>query len=89
MQTASVQPTFRPARKSDASNLPVLNDSAARGLAAWLWTTLRVPGQSILEVGRHRVLTPTTAPAHFTNWTVAEIDGEVAGALTGFHADPR
>jgi ribosomal protein S18 acetylase RimI-like enzyme len=78
------EPTFRPARKSDASNLAVLIDSASRGLVAWLWTTLRIPGESILEVGRHRILTNTNSPAYFANWTVAEIDGEVAGAVTGF-----
>ena len=88
MDEARVAPneeTFRPARKSDASDLAVLTDSAARGMVAWLWTTLRAPGQSILEVGRHRILTNTDSPTHFANWTVAEIDGEVAGGLTGFH----
>jgi ribosomal protein S18 acetylase RimI-like enzyme len=79
-----VEPTFRPARRSDASNLAVLLDSAARGLVAWLWTTLRSPGQSILEVGRHRILNNTDSPSHFTKWTIAEIDGEIAGGVTGF-----
>jgi ribosomal protein S18 acetylase RimI-like enzyme len=79
-----VEPIFRPAQKSDASNLAVLLDSAGRGLVAWLWTTLRNPGQSILEVGRGRILTKTDSPSHFTKWTVAEIDGEIAGGLTGF-----
>jgi len=88
MRVVSTQPIFRPARKSDASDLAVLNDSASRGLAAWLWTTLRAPGQSILEAGRHRILTNTNAPAHFTNWTVAEIDGNVAGGFTGFLVPP-
>jgi ribosomal protein S18 acetylase RimI-like enzyme len=80
----SVEPTFRPARISDASNLAILIDSAARGLVAWLWTSLRNPGQSILEVGRNRILANIDSPSHFSNWTVAEIDGEVVGALTGF-----
>jgi ribosomal protein S18 acetylase RimI-like enzyme len=80
----SVEPTFRPARISDASNLAILIDSAARGLVAWLWTSLRNPGQSILEVGRNRILANIGSPSHFSNWTVAEIDGEVVGALTGF-----
>jgi ribosomal protein S18 acetylase RimI-like enzyme len=79
-----VEPTFRPARISDASDLAVLVDSAARGLVAWLWTTLRSAGQSILEVGRDRIRVNTNSPSHFSNWTVAEIDGEVIGALTGY-----
>ena len=76
--------TFRRARKSDASNLAVLIDSASRGMVAWLWTTLRAPGESILEVGRNRILGNTNSPSHVTNWTMVEIDGEVAGGLTGF-----
>lgn len=62
----------------------MLLDSASRGLLAWLWTTLRNPGQSILEAGRHRILTNTDSPSHFANWTVAEVDGEIVGALTGY-----
>jgi ribosomal protein S18 acetylase RimI-like enzyme len=65
----------------------VLFDSATRGLYGWLWTTLRSPGQSILEVGRHCILTDTDSPSHFSKWMVAEIDGEVIGALIGFVAD--
>lgn len=80
----SHEPTFRPARQSDACELAVLLDSASRGLVAWLWTTLRSPGQSILEVGRHRIRNNTKSPSHFTKWTVAEMNGEIAGGLTGF-----
>ncbi len=79
-----IGPTFRPARASDAPHLTILIDSASRGLVAWLWTTLREPGQSILEVGRQRILTNTDSPSHYANWTIAEIAGEVAGALTGY-----
>jgi GNAT superfamily N-acetyltransferase len=88
MRTAPIRPTFRPARKSDASDLAVLTDSAARGLVAWRWTTMRVPGQSILEVGRQRILGNADSPTHFAKWTVAEIDGGVAGGLTGFLVPP-
>jgi hypothetical protein len=83
-RVAPIEQSFRLARKSDASDLAVLMDTAARGLVAWLWSTLRAPGQSILEVGRHRILVNMNHPMHFTNWTVAEIGGEVAGGLTGF-----
>ena len=46
--------TFRPAAKADASALAVLVDIAGEGLPAYLWSTLKAPGQSILELGRER-----------------------------------
>jgi ribosomal protein S18 acetylase RimI-like enzyme len=74
---------FRRARESDAVDLACLIDSASRGLALWLWSTLRKPGQSAIEVGRHRIRTQTASPLHYGAFTVAEIEGAVAGALTG------
>lgn len=74
---------FRQARKSDAVDLACLIDCASRGLALWLWSTLREPGQSVIEVGRHRIRTQTASPLHYRAFTVAEVDGAIAGALTG------
>jgi ribosomal protein S18 acetylase RimI-like enzyme len=74
---------FRRARESDAVDLACLIDCASRGLALWLWSTLREPGQSTIEVGRHRIRTQTASPLHYGTFTVAEIEGVVAGALTG------
>ena len=74
---------FRQARESDAVDLACLIDSASRGLALWLWSTLRAPGQSTIEVGRHRIRTLTASPLHYAAFTAAEIDGAIAGALTG------
>jgi ribosomal protein S18 acetylase RimI-like enzyme len=74
---------FRPARESDVLDLACLIDCASRGLALWFWSTLRAPGQSSIEVGRHRIRTLTASPLHYGTFTVAEIDGAVAGALTG------
>lgn len=74
---------FRQARESDALDLACLIDCASRGLALWLWSTLRAPGQSSIEVGRHRIRTVTASPLHYGAFTVAEIDGACAGALTG------
>jgi len=48
--------TFRPATKADASALAVLVAIGGEGLPADLWSTLKVPGQSILEVGRERAV---------------------------------
>lgn len=74
---------FRAARESDALNLACLIDSASRGLALWLWTTLRQPGQSAIEVGRDRIRNRSDIPSYYKNWIVAEIDGSVAGGLSG------
>jgi ribosomal protein S18 acetylase RimI-like enzyme len=74
---------FRQARESDALDLACLIDCASRGLALWLWSTLRTAGQSSIEVGRHRIRTLSASPLHYETFTVAEIDGAIAGALTG------
>jgi ribosomal protein S18 acetylase RimI-like enzyme len=74
---------FRSARESDTLDLVCLIDSASRGLALWLWTTLRQPGEAAIEVGRNRIRNRTDVPVHYKNWFVAEIDGTVAGGLAG------
>jgi ribosomal protein S18 acetylase RimI-like enzyme len=77
-------PIYRTAKAYEAPHLAILLDSASRGLAVWLWGTLRGAGQSVLEVGRERIRTKAAFPSHFGNWTVAEIDGEIAGAFLGY-----
>jgi ribosomal protein S18 acetylase RimI-like enzyme len=74
---------FRQAQESDALDLAFLIDSASRGLVLWFWSTLREPGQSTIEVGRHRIRTLSASPLYYGAFTVAEIDGAIAGALTG------
>ena len=67
--------TFRPATKADASALAVLVDIAGEGLPAHLWSTLKVPGQSILEVGRERA-SREEGGFSYRNAVVAEVGGE-------------
>jgi ribosomal protein S18 acetylase RimI-like enzyme len=74
---------FRQAQESDALDLACLIDSASRGLALWLWSTLRAPGQSTIEVGRDRIRKLTASPLYYGAFTVAEFNGAIAGALTG------
>jgi ribosomal protein S18 acetylase RimI-like enzyme len=74
---------FRQAQESDALDLVCLIDSASRGLALWLWSTRREPGQATIEVARDRIRTQTASPIYFRAFTIAEIDGVTAGALTG------
>jgi ribosomal protein S18 acetylase RimI-like enzyme len=80
------EPSFRPATKADAAALAVLVDIAGEGLPAHLWSTLRAPGQSILEVGRERALREEGGFS-YRNAVIAEIDGEVAATLIGYRLD--
>lgn len=81
-----LRPIFRPATKADASALTVLVDIAGEGLPAHLWSTLKAPGQSILEVGRDRAARETGGFS-YRNTVVAEVDGEVAACLVGYRLD--
>jgi ribosomal protein S18 acetylase RimI-like enzyme len=74
---------FRRAQESDASDLICLIDGASRGLVLWFWSTLRAPGQATTEVGRNRIRTLAASPLYYGGFIVAEIDGVIAGALTG------
>jgi ribosomal protein S18 acetylase RimI-like enzyme len=78
--------TFRPAAKADASALAVLVDIAGEGLPAYLWSTLKAPGQSILEVGRERAAREEGGFS-YRNAVVAEVGGEVAACLVGYRLD--
>jgi ribosomal protein S18 acetylase RimI-like enzyme len=79
-------PTFRAATKADAAALAVLVDIAGEGLPAHLWSMLRAPGQSILEVGRERA-GREQGGFSYRNAIVAELDGEIAAALVGYRLD--
>jgi GNAT superfamily N-acetyltransferase len=77
---------YRPATKADASALAVLVDMAGEGLPAHLWSTLKAPGQSILEVGRERAAREEGGFS-YRNAIVAEIEGEIAACLVGYRLD--
>ncbi len=79
-------PKFRPATKADAAALAVLVDIAGEGLPAHLWSTLRAPGQSILEMGRERAAREEGGFS-YRNAMVAEVNGEVAASLVGYRLD--
>ena len=78
--------TFRPGAKADASALAVLVDIAGEGLPAHLWSTLKAPWQSILEVGRERAARETGGFS-YRNSIVAVVGGEVAACLVGYRLD--
>lgn len=82
----SSEPRFRAATKADAASLAVLVDIAGEGLPAHLWSTLKAPGQSILEVGRDRALREEGGFS-YRNAIIAEVGGEVAATLIGYRLD--
>jgi ribosomal protein S18 acetylase RimI-like enzyme len=79
-------PTFRAATKADAAALAVLVDIAGEGLPAYLWSTLKAPGQSLLEIGRERA-GREEGGFSYRNAIIAALDGEVAAGLVGYRLD--
>lgn len=79
-------PAIRPARLADATHLACLVDIAGEGFASHFWAHMAGEGQSPYEVGRARAMRDTGS---FTwrNAHVAEIGGDVAGALVGYAID--
>lgn len=77
---------LRPARKVDAAALAVLVDIAGEGLPAYLWSVMKPPGQSAIEFGRARAARDSGGFS-YAHGLVAEIDGEVAGALIDYRLD--
>jgi ribosomal protein S18 acetylase RimI-like enzyme len=51
-----------------------------------LWSTLKAPGQSIIEVGRERAAREEGGFS-YRNAVVAEVDGEIAACLVGYRLD--
>ncbi len=75
--------TIRPATFRDATHLAALVDIAGEGLATYFWGQMADVGQSPFEIGRMRAQRDTGS---FTwrNAHVAEVDGDIAGALVGY-----
>jgi ribosomal protein S18 acetylase RimI-like enzyme len=77
---------IRPARKSDAAALAILVDIAGEGMPSYMWSRMREPGQSVMEVGRARAAR-SEGGFSYRNAIVAEIDGEVAACLVDYRLD--
>jgi len=77
--------TLRPGRRTDASDMAVLVDIAGHGLPAYFWSAMVERGEagSVLEAGRMRALREDGLFS-YRNAVIAELDGEVAGLLTGY-----
>ena len=72
---------FRSARQNDCTHLALLTDMATRRLTSHLWSLAATAGQSAFEVGRFIIRNDTQHFSHFSNWRVAELDGNVVGAI--------
>ena len=72
---------FRPARQNDGAHLALLADMATRGLTSHLWSLAATAGQSAFEVGTSIIRNDTQHFSHYSNWRVAELDGDVVGAI--------
>jgi ribosomal protein S18 acetylase RimI-like enzyme len=80
---------FRAARQDDCADLALLADMATRCLSSHVWSLNATAGQSAFEVGRSIIRNDTQHVTHFSNWRVAELDGDVVGAInTGLLPPP-
>jgi len=77
---------IRPARKTDASEMVVLIDSAGYGAPLWVWSGLRTDEASVLEVGRKRAMREEGGFS-YRNAFIAEENGAVQGMLVGYRLD--
>lgn len=76
--------TFRSATQEDCAHLVLFADMATRRLTSFLWGQMAAPGQSAFEVGRNVIRNVESHFTHFSNWRVAEHQGETVGALNGY-----
>lgn len=77
---------IRPARKTDASEMVVLIDSAGYGMPLWMWGGMRTDEPSVLEVGRERAMRDEGLIS-YRNAHILEADGVAAGMLICYRID--
>ena len=74
---------FRYATPADAAAMADLAHFASEGLALYLWTKIAPPGVDPWSIGRERA-EREAGGFSYRNTVVAEADGRVAAALTGY-----
>jgi ribosomal protein S18 acetylase RimI-like enzyme len=72
--------TIRLATPRDATDLVALIDMAGEGLPSYFWSQAAEDGQSPFEIGRARAMAEK-GPFSYRNARIAEIGGNVAGAV--------
>jgi len=81
-------PQVRRAQKEDAAEIARLFLVSSDGLAAYIWSRLAQPGETLAEIGAHRYARTGTAFS-FENCLLATVDGEVAGMAHAFPMPAR
>lgn len=74
---------IRDARKEDCAALADLIDIAGEGLAGYVWQQIAGPGEDARAIGRQRAARDTGSFS-YRNSVVAEVDGQIVGALVGY-----
>ncbi len=76
---------IRPARKSDAADLAMLDNIGSHGLALWYWqgAVMMDKSEDALDWGRQRMM-DDDAPFGWANASLAERDGAILGGVTGY-----
>jgi ribosomal protein S18 acetylase RimI-like enzyme len=75
--------TLRPARKSDCRRIAELYRMSSDGVADYIWTTLALPDEDLLEVGRRRYEREGTLFS-YQNCKVVELQGSIVGMVVAF-----
>lgn len=74
---------IRPATTKDADHLASLINYAGEGFPVYLWEKMKDPSETVWDVGIRRAMRDEGSFS-WSNATIAEIDGEVAGCLIGY-----
>ena len=81
--SVNLKPPFRWAQKEDCYRIAELFSMSSGGVADYVWSTLGIPDQTLLEIGEQRYAREGTEFS-YQNCVVAEVDGDVAGMLVSF-----
>jgi len=80
---------IRRAERRDAAELAILIDMASHGFASWLWYGAVINGDADTAMERGRVrMRDDTLDDGWINASMAEIDGDTAGASVGHRVLP-
>ncbi len=77
------EPSYRHARREDATALAELANHAGEGMPLRLWENMRGHGETAWDVGRRRA-EREEGSFSYRNAVIAEKNGEIAAALIGY-----
>lgn len=83
MTSSSGHATIRDARKRDCAALAQLINIAGEGLPLYLWRQMAGAGEDPWDIGRERA-TRDSGGFSYRNSVVAEVEGNIVGALLGY-----